>query len=134
MVLYRSLAPLAFNDVFDRFFFRDPIEPPERPARAPVSRITEEESGFVIRVELPGYTEKDVTVAVDEGMLTVTARQAAEGAEGKESSAPELSRRFTFGEEVDRDRIEAEMKAGLLTVRLPKRAPSQPRQITVRAA
>ncbi len=134
MVLYRSLAPLAFNDVFDRFFFRDPAETRHWAGRAPVSRVTEDERGFVIRVELPGYTEKDVTVDVEEGVLTLKVRQAMEGAEGKEQSPPEISRRFTFGEEVDRDKIEAEMKAGLLTVRLPKRAPAQPRQITVRAA
>ena len=130
-------------------FFRDPwfrgfdqlFSEPERSYRAPMrSEVTEEDEYFALRVELPGFTEKDVRVAFDGGVLTISAETKPDSKEG-EPSAPakarperRLTKSFEVGEAVDPEKITAEMHAGVLTVKLPKHSRTKARQIEVRAA
>lgn len=153
MYIQRRVDPLGWNQWFRGFdeLFQDYGRAPRY--RAPVrSSITEEEEYFLLRVELPGFTEKDVRVNFDAGVLTISAeatrdtsdkekdeksQKAAEAPERSASAAHSevrLSRSFELGDAIDPEQITAEMRAGVLTVRLPKHSRTKPRQIAVRAA
>ena len=141
MFIQRRIDPLPWDPWFRGFdqLFSDQ----DRSYRAPVrSEVTEEDEYFALRVELPGFTEKDVRVDFDAGVLAISAERKSEAKEG-EAPAPapakvrserRLTKSFEVGDAVDPEKITAEMHAGVLTVKLPKHTRVKARQIAVRAA
>lgn len=102
----------------------------------------EDEKGYHITVELPGMDEKDVDVALSDGLLTIR----GEKQEKKEEKDKDYFRRErVFGSfrrtlrlpsEVDESKIEASFKKGVLTINLPKTEAAQKKvkHITIKAA
>ena len=96
-----------------------------------------ENGKYVIRVALPGIDPKDVEVSVQENELVVKGQRNAESKdEGAHYFARELSygafeRRFTLPEGVDANGVTADLKSGVLTVKIPKKAEAQPKRITI---
>jgi len=104
---------------------------------APAVDVVEDNTAIVMKAELPGLSADDVHVEIDQGLLTLRGERKAETGAAKEGyrrterSYGAFSRSFYLPETVDATAIEAELKDGLLTVRLPKRAKPQPRKITI---
>jgi len=95
---------------------------------------TEEES--LLLADLPGVRPGDVDVRFDNGELVVDGRCAPRH-QGpnyllSEYGVGDFYRAFTVGEQVDWQKITAELKNGVLTVRLPKAEAVKPRKITVK--
>lgn len=93
-------------------------------------------ANVVVEAEVPGFTEKDVQIAFDKNVLTLTGERASAAPEGytlvrRERPALRFARSVRFGVPVDVDGITAVVKNGLLTVTLPKRAKSTARTIPV---
>ncbi|SFI70341.1 Hsp20/alpha crystallin family protein [Celeribacter neptunius] len=99
------------------------------------SDVSETDSAITVTAELPGMTEKDITVSVSGNRLTIEGEKntetASEGDEGEaekrayhriERYSGSFRRVMTLPFEVDPDSIKAEMKDGVLTVSLPKPA------------
>jgi HSP20 family protein len=111
-------------------------KPTSRVFEPPVD-ILEEAEAYELRAELPGFGPDEVEVEVDKGVLTITGERARE--EEKEGRAyrrvervyGRFTRSFSLPDTVDAESIAADMKHGVLTVRLPKRPAATPRKVTV---
>ena len=81
---------------------------------------------YVIEAELPGFKKEDITVSVEEDVLTVTATRKEEKSDKKdgylrrERSYGSFSRSFDVSQ-VEADRITGSLEDGILTLQLPKR-------------
>lgn len=86
--------------------------------------LKENEHSFRFTVELPGCEEKDIDVSAANGMLTLKAEKKDETTDEKahltERHYGSYQRTFRLPDGVDRDRIEAHYRKGVLEVTLPK--------------
>ena len=113
---------------------REPTRSEENFA-TPAVDIYEDERGLVVIADLPGVEASALDVGVERGVLTLRGR-----AEHLVSGQPlhreyELSgfyRQFQLPDEIDSSRIEAELKNGVLFLRLPRSERAQPRRIEVK--
>ena len=107
-------------------------------ARVPAVDIREEEDRYVLEAELTGLTEKDVEVKVQDNLLLISSKQEKETEEKKkgyllkERRSSSFSRSFVLPKDVDREKIEAAFKNGLLTLTLHKSPETKPRAIEVK--
>jgi HSP20 family protein len=97
-------------------------------AWAPAVDIEEDEKAITIKADLPDVEKKDIHVKVENGTLTISGERKREKEEKKknyhriERSYGSYMRSFALPESIDRDKIAAECKNGVLTLTLPKRA------------
>jgi HSP20 family protein len=104
----------------------------------PEFEVKERPDAFVIRADVPGLEERDLDINVAGQQLTISGeRRAEERSEGEqwytvERSYGTFSRSFVLPEGVDLDTIDAELKQGVLTLTLPKKAEHKPRKVSVR--
>ena len=104
---------------------------------APAVDIYEAENELIIKADLPEINEKDLDVRVENNTLTIHGERKFEQkvTEGSylrtERSYGSFSRSFSLPNTVNTDAIKAEYKNGVLTVELPKRAESKPKQVKV---
>jgi len=86
--------------------------------------------------DMPGVTVEGVDIALEDNILTIQGHRAAQGQLGRiileEYEAGHYLRRFTVAESIDQEKIAAALADGVLTVRLPKAMPTQPRKIEVK--
>ena len=98
--------------------------------------ILETEQDLLIRADLPGVKPADVDVRFENGELTIHGRRTPTNADKRralwEYEPAHYHRAFRLSEDVAADKIEAELKNGVLTVRLPKAEAAKPRRITVK--
>ena len=116
------------------------IDALERPqSHAPRVSFEEREDAWVLRSELPGFSDKEINLSVTGSTVTLKVeRQTESKGEGQEkaqaSSSYKFERTFELPAKVDAEKVQAELKLGVLTVTLPKAAETMPKQITVKAA
>ncbi|AUX20194.1 heat-shock protein Hsp20 [Sorangium cellulosum] len=110
----------------------------QAPRVAPGPRIHLFDTGkaLVVKADLPGLTEKDVHISLNQDVLTLSGERKSETPEGylvhrKERGAVRFSRSFTLPSKVDPEKTSAVLKNGVLTLTLNKAAEAQPRQIAV---
>ncbi len=100
--------------------------------------VAETEAEYWIAAELPGVPLESVRLAIEDDVLTLTAdkRLASDGDHRNyhhvERRYGTFSRTFRLPKAVDRDRVQATMKDGVLSIRLPKAEHARPRRIPVR--
>ena len=103
----------------------------------PSCDLSETESQYVLRAEVPGFSKEDLHVDVTEGVITLRGDRHEEVAsEGeryvcRESSATSFERSFHLPQEVSVEGVTAKVKDGVLTLTLPKARAEQARQIEV---
>jgi len=108
----------------------------EAPAVAPAVDIFESEAEYLVVADLPGASENDVKIDVDDGELRLEASRRLEHrghALSWEFDPNDYRRIFRIPEAVDTGKITAELKRGVLTLHLPKSDEVRPRSITVKA-
>jgi HSP20 family molecular chaperone IbpA len=108
----------------------------QTPALAPAVDIFEDRRGITVQAEMPGVSRDRLNVQADRNGLLIEGDVAIEMPQGIEAvyadvRATKYRRNFTLSSELDPDGIEASLKDGLLTVRIPKRAEFTPRKIDV---
>jgi HSP20 family protein len=91
--------------------------------------LTNAGDNFELKADVPGMTDKDVTVSIDQGVISIQGERKAQKAE----SRVKFERRFSLPAEVDAEQATATVQHGVLTVVLPKAAAVKPRQIEVKA-
>lgn len=100
--------------------------------------IYEGADGLVLEADLPGATEKTVTIQLEDNVLTLHARVPSPAPEGartlhEEYQVGDFYRSFILSDEVERSRITADLNNGVLRLTLPKAERAKTRRIEVRS-
>jgi HSP20 family molecular chaperone IbpA len=117
---------------------RTGAEQEQQRAVLPAVDVFEDAGGITLLADLPGVQKDQLELKVEGDALLIegTVRPLApEGLEAvyAEVRVPRYRRSFTPSRELDTARIEANLKDGVLTLRIPKQAHAQPRRIAVSA-
>ena len=100
----------------------------------PLVDVHETEDEYLVKVDLPGVKADDVSVEVNENVLSISgSRVAKEAGQAQLVERPYGSfvRTLTLPQGVDSDSIEAGYQDGVLELRIPKPAEQKPRKITI---
>ena len=100
--------------------------------------ILEKEDSIVVFADMPGADEKSVDITLEKDVLSIYARVEPELPEKHqllhaEYGVGDYQRSFTISDEIDRDRIEARVKNGVLKLVLPKAQAALTRKIAIQA-
>ena len=99
--------------------------------------LVETEGDFVLRADLPGLSEQDVNIELEDNVLTISGERKAEHEERKEGyyrverSAGSFRRSLTLPEGVDPESVSATFDRGVLEVRVPKPEQRKPRKVAI---
>lgn len=99
--------------------------------------IVEEKDRFLLRSDLPGMKQEDISIQVVDGTLTIAGerKHGLESKEGRvhrvERSYGTFLRTFTLPAGVDGNKVSATYKDGVLEVALPKRDEVQPKLVKI---
>lgn len=135
------MTPSLFNGNFDLFdrFYQDPwlgFDDHElrnmekklyghRAKNIMNTDIKENDSGYEMTIDLPGFKKEDVNVALENGYLTISATKELEKSQDdkyirRERYSGSCQRSFYVGEELSVEDIKANFKHGILTLSIPK--------------
>ena len=136
-----------FDRLFDQFFessFPEVVQSvgvkPFQGSAYPKVNVYEYDDKVGIVAEIPGLDKKQLSVEVEEGVLTISGDKHGvweeEGAKvlRRELKASSFKRSFELGELLDGDNIKANFKDGILSVSVPKTMPEKPKKHTVKIA
>ena len=135
---FRGLSTL--QDQFNRLFneqFRNQAEESALTTWAPSVDIYETPNELIVKADLPDVNEKDIDVRVENNLLAIRGERKFDKSVSEESylrverTYGAFSRSFSLPNTVNAEKIGAEYKNGVLTVTLPKREESKPRQVKV---
>lgn len=110
-----------------------------RPSWAPSMDVIENEKGYLISAELPGMRKEDISVMLEHDVVKVRGeRRPAYASEGEnatwhvsERSFGNFERNISLPRDVDASSLQAELKDGILSLRLAKKQEALPRLIEV---
>ena len=103
----------------------------------PAMDVVETDDHFVLKADLPGLTEEDVNIDVDDNVLTVSGERKAqhedkrEGYVRVERSYGSFRRSLTLPEGVDADAVTASFARGVLEISIPKPEQRKPRRVAI---
>ena len=105
----------------------------------PRTNLVDSGANLVLTAEVPGLSEQDINLTLNQDVLTISGERKVEPPEGysahrQERAAISFSRSFTLPCRVNTERANASVKNGILTVTLEKAAEAMPRQIAIKAA
>jgi HSP20 family protein len=100
---------------------------------APALDLYENDENYVATVELPGLKSEDISIDLQDGVLTLSGERKAEtdGAFRHERPTGKFTRRVELPNRVDSQRVTAGYQDGILTVTLPKAEEAKPRKISI---
>lgn len=103
---------------------------------APIT-LWEENNSFYVEVDLPGVTLENVDVTLEDNTLRIKAERKLPETERKywhhERAFGQVQRVISLPDVVDPESIEAELKDGILSLKLAKRPEAQPRKINIKS-
>ena len=113
-----------------------PSAAPDERALVPRVDVFEDDAGITLLADLPGVPREQLELKVDGDTLSIEGTLGQFAPEGLEPVYAEVRvgryrRAFTLSRELDPARIEANLKDGVLNLRIPKQAHAQPRRIEV---
>ncbi len=110
----------------------------QEPQRAvlPAVDVFEDSSGITLLADMPGVPKEQLELKVEGEALLIEGGVQPRTPDGMEAiyaevRVPRYRRSFTLSRELDTTRIEANLKDGVLSLRIPKQAHAQPRRIAV---
>lgn len=110
----------------------------QQPAARPAVDVFEDETGITLLADMPGVPRDKLELKVEGDELLIEGSVQSSTPEGLEAvyaevRIPRFRRSFTLSRELDSAKIDASLKDGVLTLRIPKQSHAQPRKITVSA-
>lgn len=125
----RNLLSELMTDPFDAFF--DAASAPMQKMAPTLMRtdIKENDGGYELTIDLPGFKKDDVQAELKDGYLTITAQTQSESEDKddkgtfvrKERFSGKCSRTFYVGDDIEEDDIKAKFEDGVLKVDVPKK-------------
>ena len=108
-------------------------------ALMPPVDVIEDSTGITLRADLPGVPKDKLSLQVEADTLTIEAEMTVATPEGMEASyaevhVPRYRRAFTLSKELDPSKVSAELRNGVLNLRIPKAEHAQPRRIEVKVS
>jgi len=123
-------------------FFETPARPGSGNGGSAVARrwipamdLVETGDHFVLKADLPGMSEDDVTIELENNVLTVAGERKAEYEEKHEGyyrlerATGALSRELTLPDGIDAEAVQANFDNGVLEIRIPKPEQAKPRRV-----
>lgn len=134
-----------FNDLdrmrrqLDRLFGQATDEtgyPAQKAGVFPLINLTEDKNNYFIRAELPGVAADDLDIQATDRNIAVTGQREmptdeSAGYHRREREFGRFSRAFTLPGDINREKIDATLKNGILTITVPKAEDAKPRQIKI---
>jgi HSP20 family protein len=137
-VLNNSWEPLR---LVEEFLSLDPFQAFDGVSSfIPNLEVKETKKSYIIKADLPGVEEKDLDVSFEKNRLTISGKRESEKREEGESyrtyerSYGSFSRSISLPDGVDTEKVKAELKSGVLTLRLAKKPEVLPKKISVKQA
>lgn len=139
-MLHRSLIPVAprranrlFHDSMLTPWLGDVLSPfPAAVQAASPLQVRGTEDAYTVRCELPGFEQEEVAVELTGDVLAIRAQRKAQESEWQTQASYTHSVRLE--DPVDAEKVQAELKNGVLLVTLPKSEAGKPRKIAIRSA
>ena len=137
---WRDMSTLQhrINHLFNEPFFRSGDDDElSLGTWSPAVDMFDDDDKIVIKAELPGMEKKDISVDIDNQVLTLSGERnydnevKEENYYRRERSYGKFQRAFTLPADVDSDKIKAEFKDGVLQVEVPKPEEQKPKQVTI---
>ena len=129
----KNWLPSIFNDFFDNDWMV------KANATAPAINVIENEKDYKVEVAAPGMTKEDFNIHLGEdNELVITMEKKNETKEEDKENKKYLRREFSYSkfqqafvlpEDVEKDKISANVTDGVLTIELPKRTPEEKAKI-----
>lgn len=111
---------------------------PEKPQYfQPSTDVRETKEQIIIQFDMPGVSKDNVDLTVEKGTLIVTGKADPEETGQvvyRETNVGDYQRTFSLSDNVDTEGIIADMKAGVLTVRIAKAEKAKPKRIAITSA
>lgn len=130
-------ADEAFDDLLRRFWMR-PMRFEELPETQIRMDVTEDANAYMVHAEMPGIKKDDIHVTIEGGQVAISAevKEERDVKEGEKVLRSEryygkVSRAFTLDRDVDESAAEAKYHDGVLELKLPKKATSASRELTI---
>lgn len=117
---------------------RNVLQPDQVSGAAPGMSLTEFEDRYVVELDLPGVSAEEVSVEVENGVLSVTGQRVApERAEGTsvlmdERAYGKFSRRIQLAGDARAENVDAEYRDGVLTIHVPRQPKPAPQKVKIR--
>jgi len=127
---FRIMDALLGGDAFGAFN-------PAAPTFVPSFEVRETKDAYVFKADVPGIAEKDLVIQMTGNVLSISGERKQDNAqEGEryfafERSYGQFSRSFSLPDSADGEHATADVKDGVLTLRVPKKPEVQPRRIAV---
>lgn len=135
-----------FNDLFDDFGDDGYLMPSFNWKKSfPKVDVKEGKDSYILQMDVPGKTEKDVNIELKHNVLTISSVEETETKDDKkkkndgkylvrERTYSKFERSFTLPEDVNGENISAQVKDGILTVTMPRHALAEPKHIAITSA
>lgn len=106
------------------------------PAMIPNIDVLEDDAGITIYADLPGVPKDKLSLRIEGETLQIEGEMVSDAPDGMEAiyaevRVPRYRRAFTLSRELDTEKINASLKEGVLSLRIPKTEHAQPRRIEV---
>ncbi len=133
----------VFNDLDNVFegFLRPTRRNHEGGALVPAMDVSETDHEYLVKAELPGINKEDLNITIQDGVLTINAETKYQDEHQEDGRIIRQERRYgsfvrsmRLGNEVDKEKVKAEYKDGILALRLPKAEAVKPKKIEVSVA
>ena len=129
----------GIDKLFEDFFTEEKaLAPFQVNGKMPALDVKETDEAITVDAELPGLKQEEITVTVEEGVLTIFAERKQEKDEKAknvhrlERYYGQMERKLALPTSVEDGKIDAVYKDGVLHVTLPKKASAKPKAVTVK--
>ncbi len=102
----------------------------------PYADILQKDDAFYILIDMPGVDKKDLNISIDKDTLIIEGKTSYPNFEKEKLWEQEFDnvkyvRKFTLADTVDKEKIKASLKNGVLKIYLPKVAELKPKKIKI---
>ena len=106
----------------------------------PQFEVRETNDGYVFKADLPGVRDEDLDITIAQNRLTVSGHREMEQRDehdryyAVERSYGTFQRTFTLPTDIDESRVDAELRDGVLSLKVPKSREHQPKKVQIKSA